>query len=141
MCINILEVNMDKKIISVLMILVLALSIGLQTASATPAAKAAYVAKYVPPAPDPDCGGGLCHKAAPADGGTNLTAYGTLLNSTAKTDYGTSFKNLNVTNKTAVLTKVGNGVTIPPTPELNTGILVTTGIVGLLGLVRMRRRH
>jgi hypothetical protein len=124
--------EMNRKIISVFVILILGLSVGLQAASATPAAKTAYNKTY-PTAPDPDCGGGLCHLAAPEDGGTNLTAYGTMLNNTANGDYGKSFKNLNATQKQAVLIKAGSGTKppVPPVPELPT---IALSMIGLLYL-------
>lgn len=50
------------------------------------------------------------------------TAYGTMLNDTANGDYGKSFKNINATQKAAVLKKVGSGTNPPiaPVPELKT---------------------
>lgn len=127
---------MNRKKISVFVVLILALSVGLQAASATPAAKTAYTTVY-PTAPNPDCGGGLCHLAAPEGGGTNLTAYGTTLNNTANTTYGKSFKNLNATQKQDVLKKVGSGTIppIPPIPELPT---IALSMIGLLFLFHRR---
>jgi hypothetical protein len=135
---------MNRKIISVLVILILALSIVLQMASATPAAKEAYKKVY-PTAPDPAPGenlkppncGGLCHDPKQPD----LSKYGENLNKKAMEIYGKTFKPLTEAQKIDVLKKVGSGTNppIPPVPELKTGILVTAGMIGLLGLVRISR--
>ncbi len=107
------EVNMNVKIISVFVILILALSTGLPAASATPAAKKAYQEVY-PTAPDPapdensgNCGG-LCHNPTqPA-----LSDYGKKLNNTAVQIYGQRFKQLSDPQKIDVLKKVGSGFSI-----------------------------
>lgn len=131
---------MNRKILSIFVIL-LALSIGLQTASATPAARDAYKKVY-PTAPPPEGAGaptckGLCHDP----GQPTLTQYGNDLNTKAMQIYGKTFKPLTEAQKIDVLKKVGSGTNPPiaPVPELKTGILVATGMIGLLGLVSIRR--
>lgn len=136
---------MKRRIISVFVILILALSVVLPAASATPAAKIAYKEVFpnaLDPAPNEgkgDCTG-LCHISNPKQGQSNLTNYGKKLNETAMKDYKERFKNLTVEQKKDVLKKIREGITPVPVPEYPSVILPAGAIMGLILFVQHRKR-
>lgn len=102
---------MNKKIISLLFVLILGLSVGMvgiQSVSATGSAKSNYTAVY-PNFPVPNCGpNGLCHAGTPSPGDPKLAPYGQKLQTLAGGPG--NFKAANTSEKQRILKLAGSGV-------------------------------